>query len=248
VHQHRLVTGTVKTVSVKREGRRWYVVLSCDGVPAEPLPATGAVTGIDLGVASFLTTSGGTHIPNPRHLAASAARLTRAQQALSRCQRGSKRRRKARERVAGVHRKIRRQRLDFAHKTARKLIRDHDLIAHEALRTGNMTRSASGTLQTPGTNVAAKTGLNRSILDAGWGVFLNVLRAKAESAGRLIVEVDARHTSQRCAQCGHTATENRVSQALFRCQSCGHAAHADQNAAENIQRAGLALQAARTPA
>ena len=248
VRQHRPVTGTIKTVSVKREGRRWYVVLSCDGVPTEPLPATGAVTGIDMGVASFLTTSDGTHIPNPRYLAASAARLTRAQQALSRCQRGSKRRRKARERVAGVHGKIRRQRLDFAHKTARNLIRDHDLIAHEALRIANMTRSASGTLEAPGTNVAAKAGLNRSILDAGWGVFLNVLRAKAESAGRVIVEVDPRHTSQRCTRCGHTAAENRVSQAIFRCQSCRHTAHADQNAAENIRRAGLALQAARTPA
>jgi putative transposase len=246
VRQHRPVAGTVKTVSVKREGRRWYVVLSCDGVPAEPFPATGAVTGIDMGVASFLTTSEGTHIPNPRYLAASAARLTRAQQALSRSQRGSQRRRKARERVAGVHRKIRRRRLDFAHKTARKLLRDHDLIAHEALRIANMTRSARGTLKAPGSNVAAKAGLNRSILDAGWGVFLNALRAKAESAGRVIVEVDARHTSQRCARCGHTTAENRVSQAIFRCQSCGHAAHADQNAAENIRRAGLALQAARS--
>ena len=119
---------------------------------------------------------------------------------------------------------------------------------HEALPIANMTRSAAGTLAAPGTNVAAKAGLNRSILDAGWGVFLNVLRAKAESAGRVIVEVDARHTSQRCARCGHTAAKNRVSQAVFRCQSCGHTAHADQNAAENIRRAGLALQAARTPA
>jgi transposase len=134
----------------------------------------------------------------------------------------------------------------FAHKTARKLVRDHDLIAHEALRIANMTRSARGTLQAPGSNVAAKAGLNRSILDAGWGVFLNVLRAKAESAGRAIVEVDARHTSQRCTQCGHTAAENRVSQAIFRCQACRHTAHADQNAAENIRRAGLALQAARS--
>ena len=154
----------------------------------------------------------------------------------------------ARERVAGVHRKIRRQRLDFAHKTARKLVPDHDLIAHEALRIVNMTRSASGTLQAPGINVAAKAGLNRSILDARWGVFLNVLRAKAESAGRVTVEVDARYTSQRCARCGHTAAENRLSQAIFRCQSCSHTAHADQNAAENICRAGLALQAARTTA
>ena len=108
-----------------------------------------------------------------------------------------------------------------------------------------MTRSARGTLQAPGTNVAQKAGLNRSILDAGWGVFLNVLRAKAESAGRVIVEVNPRHTSQRCTQCGHTTAGNRVSQAVFRCVSCGHTAHADVNAAVNILRAGLARQAAQ---
>jgi len=112
VNRHRPVRGAVKTISVKREGRRWYVVLACDGVPAQPLPPTGAVVGIDVGVASFLTTSEGEHVANPRHLAASAERLAKAQQALSRCKRRSNRRKKVRERVAAVHRKVRRQRLD----------------------------------------------------------------------------------------------------------------------------------------
>jgi putative transposase len=79
----------------------------------------------------------------------------------------------------------------------------------------------------------------------GWGVFLSVLRARAESAGRLIVEVDARYTSQQCARCGYTAAGNRISQDVFRCLSCGHLAHADQNAANNILGAGLALHAAQ---
>jgi putative transposase len=245
VRQHRPVAGTVKTVSVKREGHRWYVILSCDNVPAQPLPVTGAVTGIDLGVASFLTTSQGDHVGNPRCLKASAGKLAGAQRALSRCKRGSGRRRKARARVAAEHRKIRRQRLEFAHKVALGLVRRHDMIAHEALRIRSMTRSAAGTADNPGTNVAAQSGLNKSILDAGWGVFLSVLHAKAESAGRLIVEVDARYTSQRCAHCGHTAAGNRISQAVFRCLSCGHRAHADHNAAQNILRAGLALQTAQ---
>ena len=122
-----------------------------------------------MGVASFLTTSEGEHVANPRHLAASAEKLAKTQRALSRCRRGSKRRRKVRERVAAIHRKIRRQRRDFAHKTALGLVRDHDLIAHEALRIANVTSSASGTVDEPGINVAAKSGLNESILDAGWG-------------------------------------------------------------------------------
>lgn len=95
---------------------------------------------------------------------------------------------------------------------------------------------------------AAKAGLNKSINDAGWGIFLRVLFAKAESAGRQVIAVDPRHTSQRCAQCGHTAAGNRVSQAAFRCLACGHQANADVNAAINILRAGLALQEAQNAA
>ncbi|WP_228011008.1 RNA-guided endonuclease InsQ/TnpB family protein [Nonomuraea phyllanthi] len=169
VHQHRRVSSTVKTISVKREGFRWYVVLSCDDAPAQPLPATGAVAGIDMGVASLVTTSDGQHLANPRHLQSSADRLAAAQQALARKKRGSKRRRRAVARVAALHAKVRRQRLDGAHKAALALVRAYDVIAHEDLRVTNMTRSASGTVEAPGRNVAQKSGLNRSILDAGWG-------------------------------------------------------------------------------
>ena len=250
VHQHRAIAdgARVKQLWVRREGHRWHVILSCDDIPARPLPATGAVVGIDLGVASLLTTSDGTRTPNPRLLAAAADSLAAAQQVLARKQRGSKRRRKARGRVAALHAKIRRSRLDYAHKAALALVRDHDVIVHEALKVANMTRrpaprpAADGTHEANG--AAAKAGLNRSILDAGWGVFLNVLRAKAESAGRTVVEVPAHYTSQRCSRCGYVAAGNRVTQAEFRCLACGHEAHADVNAAVNILRAGLALQAA----
>lgn len=252
VHQHRPVQGRVKTITAKREDRRWYVVLSCDDVPANPLPETGAVAGIDLGIASFLTTSDGTHVPNPRPLMATAGQLAAAQQNLARKKRGSQRRREARERVAALHAKVRRSRLDHAHKTALSLVRGHDVICHEALQVANMTRrpkprlADDGTYEPNGAN--AKAGLNRSINDAGWGVFLNVLRAKAESAGRVVIEVNPAFTSQRCSQCGHVAAGNRISQAEFQCLACGHEAHADHNAAINILRAGLARQEARDAA
>ncbi|MEX5637565.1 RNA-guided endonuclease InsQ/TnpB family protein [Parafrankia sp. FMc2] len=251
VNQHRPVAGTVKTISVTREGRRWYVLLSCDDVPAAPLPATGAVVGVDLGVASLATLSDGRHIGNPRYLATAARRLTRAQRELSRKKRGSGRRRKAVARVAALHRTVRRRRLDLAHRTALRLVREHDLIAVEALRVGNMTRraaprpdpSASGVFLPNGQG--ARSGLNRSILDAGWGVFLAVLHAKAESAGRVVVEVNPAHTSRTCAVCGHCHAGNRRTQAVFACTACGHTAHADVNAAVNILRAGLARQTAQ---
>ncbi len=244
VHRHRRVAGTVKTISVTREGTRWYVVLSCDEVPGHALPATGAVVGIDMGVASLLTTSDGEHLVNPGHLAASADRLAAAQRNLARKQRRSQRRRKAVARVAALHAHVRRQRLDGAHKTALALIRGYDVIVHEDLRIANLTRSASGTVERPGRKVAQKTGLNRSILDAGWGVFLTILSHKAESAGRELIAVNPAGTSRTCARCRHCAADNRVTQAEFRCTACGHAAHADVNAAENILRAGLALRRA----
>ncbi|MED7930142.1 transposase [Nonomuraea sp. LP-02] len=244
VHQHRPVKGRVKTISVTREGARCYVVLSCDDVPAEPLPATGAAGGIDMGVASLVTTSDGEHLANPRHLAACADRLAAAQRDLARKKRGSNRRREAVAKVAALHAKVRRQRLDTAHKAALALVRAYDVIVHEDLRIANMTRSASGTVEAPGHNVAAKSGLNKSILDAGWGVFLRVLAYKAESAGREVIAVNPANTSRRCAECGHVAAENRVTQAVFRCRACGHAAHADVNGAVNIRGAGLALRQA----
>lgn len=247
VHQHRMVKGHVKTITVKREAGRWYVVLSCDDVPAELLEPTGATVGIDLGIASFLTTSDGKHVPNPRPMAVTAERLTAAQRALARKKRGSSRRRKAVRKVAALHGKVRRIRLDHAHKTALAMVRDHDVIVHEDLKIANMTRRPKPRLADNGTyepnGAAAKSGLNKSINDAGWGVFLGMLHAKAESAGRVVVEVNPRHTSQRCAQCGHVAAANRATQAVFKCVSCGHEAHADVNAAINILRAGLALQA-----
>ncbi len=246
VRQHRAVRGRVKTITAKREGSRWYVILSCDDVAAEPLPATGAAVGIDMGVTHFLTTSDGAHVPNPRPLTAAAARLADAQRSLTRKQRGSNRRRKAARRVAVLHGKISRTRLDHARKTALTLVRDHDLIACEELQPANMTRrpkprpAGDGTWEPNG--AAAKAGLNRSINDAGWGVFLSVLASKAEEAGRIVVAVNPASTSRTCHQCGHCEERNRKGEA-FRCLSCGHEDHADTNAARNILRAGLALQA-----
>ncbi|MFD7100643.1 RNA-guided endonuclease InsQ/TnpB family protein [Streptomyces xanthophaeus] len=253
VNQHRPVAGKVKTVSVKREGTRWYVVLTAEQTEPGPLPRTGAVVGIDLGIASFLTTSNGKHTPNPRHARKAAAKLEAAQRALARCKRGSGRRKKAVAKVAGLHRKVRRQRLDHAHKTALGLVRDHDLIAHEDLKIRNMVKAPrpKPDPRTPGgflpNGASSKAGLNRSISDAGWGVFLAILTSKAESAGREVIAVDPRNTSRTCPECGHVTAENRPTQEKFHCVSCGHQAHADVVGALNVLRAGLARRNA-TPA
>ncbi|MYR56162.1 transposase [Streptomyces sp. SID625] len=259
VHQHRPVKGRVKTVSVKREGSRWYVILACDNVPAGALPPTGAVIGIDMGVTHFLTTSEGEHETNPRFLAAMAGELAAAQRHLAtfpkRTRQRTKKHRAAARKVAGLHAKVRQQRLDFHHKTARALIAENDVIAHERLNIAGMAKSPAPKPD-PGNDgaflpngAAAKAGLNRSILEAGWGQFLAILANKAESAGRLVIPVDPRDTSRTCPPslggCGHVAKENRVTQAKFRCTACGFTANADHVGASNIlDRAGLVLCAA----
>ena len=111
----------------------------------------------------------------------------------------------------------------------------------EDLRIANMTTSAIGTVEEPGKNVRAKSGLNRRILDQGWGEFRRQLAYKLEWSGGTLLLVDPRDTSRTCAQCGHVSGENRQTQAAFRCVACGHAANADTNAAINIlRRAGSA--------
>ncbi|MET8546822.1 transposase [Kitasatospora sp. NPDC004799] len=258
VHQHRAVVGKVKTVSVKREGRKWFVVLTAEQDRPEPLPATGSVVGIDMGIANFLADSNGGFVPNPRHGRSNAAKLEAAQQALSRfpCVRRDKRtanHRRAVEKVAKLHGKVRRQRLDHAHKTSLDLVREHDFIAHENLTIRNMVRTAAPKPDPdkPGSflpnGAAAKTGLNRSISDAGWGVFLTILHAKAESAGREVIAVDPRNTSRQCPrpECGHTSADNRTTQEKFHCVACGHEAHADTVGATNVLRAGLVRREAQ---
>ena len=228
VHVHRQVHGRVKTIQIKCQGRRWMLVLSCDEVPTKPLPATGGQAGIDVGVVTYATLSDGTAVANPRWARQEAGRLEAAQQRLQRAARGSKNRVARRETVAARHRKIANRRKDFHHKQARELAARYNLLVVEDLTIANMLRRAKPKPDpdNPGqflpNGARAKSGLNRSISDAGWGQFVSILRAKAEDAGRTWIEVNPRHTSNRCECCGHAALENRVSQAEFVCQRCGH--------------------------
>jgi putative transposase len=163
------------------------VILSCDDVPAQPLEPTGAPVGIDMGVASFLTTSDGSHVPSPRHLAAAEERLATAHQGLARKNRGSSRRKKAAAKVARLHGKVRRQRLDHAHNAAVALVRDHDLIVHEKLQVTNMTGRPKPRPDSSGghepNGAAAKAGLNKSILDAGWESSFESLPPRLKAPG-----------------------------------------------------------------
>jgi putative transposase len=196
-------------------------------------------------------------VQNPRFAQQTADELAQAQRRLTafprtKAQTRTRRQLAAAEKVRALHGKVRRQRLDFRHKTALDLVRAHDVIAHENLAIANMVRAPKPKPdpENPGgflpNGAAAKAGLNRSIHDAGWGGFLSILTAKAESTGRTVIAVDPRRTSRTCPACGHVSAENRPDQPTFACIACGYANHADTVGAINIlQRAGQAHRQAK---
>jgi putative transposase len=240
--QHREVRGTVKTLQLKREHRRWYVIVVADAEPA-PLPAAGREIGIDVGVARFLTTSDGEIVENQCFLAASAEVIADLQRRKERAQPGSGNRKRLRRAMAKQWRKVRNRRRDFHHKTARALVNSCGVIALEKLNTTGMTKRPApkpGPDQ-PGVflpnQAAAKAGLNRSILDAGWAQFVTILRGKAEEAGRAVIFVNPAFTSITCHTCGSRCARPRQDTVI--CPRCGPH-DADVNGARNIfARAGL---------
>ena len=145
-----------------------------------------------------------------------------------------------RQALKRVHERQRLSMKNWQHRITSQLVKDHDFIAVEDLQIQNMSRSASGTVEEPGRNVAQQRGLSRSILEQGWGGILSQLEYKAERAGVRFVRVQPQHTSQACSQCGLIDSKNRPSQPVFRCVDCGYTENADVNAAWNILRRGLA--------
>jgi len=249
VRQHRQVRGMVKTLQLKREHRRWYVIVVADTDPT-PLPATGRRIGIDLGVARFLATSDGEVEGNPRFLAASAEVIADLERRKARARPGSGNRKRIRRQLAREYRKVCSRRRDFHHKTARALVGTCDAIALEDLNTAGMTRRPEPRPDPDQRGAflpnlaAAKAGLNKSILDAGWAQFTSILAGKAEEAGRRIVLVNPAGTSITCHRCGKKCTRPRQDTVI--CPVHG-AMDADINGARNIYaRAGLGSgQAAR---
>jgi putative transposase len=242
VRQHRPVRGTVKTLQLKREHRRWYVIVVAESEPA-PQPMTGREIGIDLGVVRFLTTSDGEIIPNPKFLAGSAAAIVSLQRRKDRAQRGSGNRKRIRRLLAREWRKVRNRRRDFHHKTARAIVDTCDAIGVERLRAANMTRRPKPRPDPDRrgaflpNQAAAKAGLNKVVLDAGWAQFTSILVGKAEEAGRRVILVNPAGTSISCHQCGRRCS--RPQQDTVICATHGPM-DADVNGARNVYtRAGL---------
>jgi len=219
---HRPIEGKPKTVHlVLRADGHWYALIVCETEPQTahaPSSCTHADIGIDVGLKAFLTDSEGNTIPNPRFYRTSQRTLRRKQRSMCRRQKGSHRKRKAAKSTAQTHLKINRQRRDHHFKVAKQYAQHYHHIAVEDLAISNMVKNHH---------------VSKSILDAAWGQFLEILEAKAASAGHQVIRVNPRFTTQACSNCG-TLIQKSLSVRTHICTSCGLIADRDVNAAQNI--------------
>ncbi|MFI6828336.1 RNA-guided endonuclease InsQ/TnpB family protein [Kribbella sp. NPDC050241] len=226
--------------------RRWHVAFAAVPPPV-PGPGTGEVAGVDRGIIVSAAVSTGELLSCPGLAEVEQRRLKHLQRRLARCRLGSKRRQRVKATIAKLYARARDRRKDWVEKTSTDLARRFDVIRVEDLRIAQMSRRPKPKPDPcrPGTYLPnrrrAKAGLNRGILANGWGQLVRRLEHKA--AGR-VEKVNPAYTSQTCSVCGHRASQNRESQAVFRCVACGHRANADVNAAVNIA-AGRAVSARR---
>ena len=245
---HRPLPADLSSARVVREpGGDWFISF-VEQPPARPHTLNGRIVGIDMGIANSVTVHDGTtatRLCMPELLTEpERKRLRRLEREAARRHRPGQRHQSGgwhdtQRHIAKLHTAQTRRRNDWIEKTTTALIDGADVICRENLRVPNMTRSAKGSPERPGTNVAAKSGLNRAILSQAWGRFAARLEDKARPASVTIIAIDPANTSRRCPDCGHTDAANRPTQELFRCCSCGHHDDADANAARNIRRQGM---------
>ena len=215
---HREIEGKIKTCTIKKDIDQWYVTFSCEiDKPIIPVDIK-TESGIDVGLKSLLTLSNGQQIEPPKFLRESEKKLTQEQKRLSRKKKRSHNRNKQRIVVAKVHRKIRNQRKDFAHKTSRMLVDKYDHIVFEDLQIQNMVQNHH---------------LAKSISDAGWSQLIGFTKSKAEYAGKVVELVNPRNTSQNCSGCGNSVPKD-MSVRVHSCPFCGLELDRDHNAAINI--------------
>ena len=235
--------GQVRNVTVSQSGGKWFIAIQTQRELAQPLPTSTTAMGIDVGIARFATLSDASYIAPLNSFKKHQQRLARYQRRMSRKQKFSNNWKKAKANVQKIHTAIANARKDFLHKTSTTISQNHALVCIEHLQVKNMSRSSKGNSEQHGKRVKQKSGLNRAILDQGWGEFRRQLEYKMTWQGGMLLAVPPQLTSQTCPACGHVSRDNRQSQAKFLCIDCGYENHADVVGAINILERGYRLLA-----
>ncbi|CAM3941154.1 transposase [Xenorhabdus thuongxuanensis] len=239
----RQVVGEVKNVTVSQSCGKWYISIQTEYETAEPHRESVSMVGLDVGVAKLATLSDGTIYLPVNSFKTSQNKLSKLQRQLSRKVKFSANWQKQKRKIQRLHSHIANIRRDYLHKVTTTISKNHAMIVIEDLKVANMSKSAKGTAEQQGRHVRQKSGLNCSIRDQGWYEMRRQLEYKQRWYGGQVLAVPPAYTSQKCACCGHTAKENRLSQSQFKCQECGYSANADINGARNILAAGHAVLA-----
>ena len=239
------IIGTIKNITISKKSSRWYLSFGTERELEQNLihPSESAI-GIDLGITKLITTSDGKYIKPKNSFKANQVKLAKLQRGLAKKVKFSANWKKQNRKIQKLHHHIANIRHDYLHKITTSISKSHAMIACEDLKVANMSKSASGTMENKGRNVKAKSGLNKSILDQGWGMVVNMLEYKQKWQGGLLIKVNPRYTSQTCFECKYIAKENRQTQAKFECVKCRYITNADINAARNILAAGHAVLSA----
>lgn len=235
------ILGIAKNITVSKTGNAWYISIQTEQEVEQPIHISNSQIGIDLGITQFAALSNGQTFEPINSFSKNQDKLATAQRELKRKKKFSQNWKKAVSKISNIHATISNIRKDYLQKLSTEICKNHAIIFVEDLKVINMSKSAKGNLENHGINVKAKSGLNKSILDQGWGEFRRQLKYKSLWLGGRLEEVPAAYTSQRCSSCGYKSKDNRVSQARFHCQTCHHKENADINAAKNILAAGQAV-------
>ena len=209
------IQGKIKNVTVSKSASGWYVSIQTEQDVSDMIHSSNTAVGVDVGVKIFAALSDGTAYEPVNSLKKLEKKLAKAQRDLSRKKKGSNNRRKQVKKLALLHEKIANTRMDYLHKTSTKISKNHAVVVLEDVKVSSMSRSAKGTIEKPGSNVRSKAGLNKSILDQGWGMFKNMLEYKLKYSGGTLILVDPKYTSQTCSNCGHISKDNRKTQSIF---------------------------------
>ena len=237
------VPGELRNATVSQSGGKWFVSLQTQRDVATPVPESTSAIGIDVGIARFVTMSDETYVAPLNSFKRHQLRLARYQRRMSGKEKFSNNWKKEKSKVQRIHTDIANARKDFLHKTTTTISKNHALVCIENLQIRNMSKSSKGNSEKHGKMVKQKAGLNRAILDQGWGEFRRQLDYTMAWNGGILLAVQPHNTSRTCPSCTHISKDNRLTQAKFLCVDCGYENNADVVGAINILERGHRLLA-----